>query len=244
MRHYRAVEEGRWWSIPVLANAIHDAVVEALTIEGMDQEMAWLNAPDQDLDRYFQEFYRALLNGVFGLGRRSRVLMVSPEFGSWRLTPERAKGVVEKSGWNEFAQRYAMYAWIEIDRVEAWLWTWLDERNVKAWVSTPRIQEARGVARKALHRAPIEQTLTNTAAPTAVIDPFEVEVLRWFSPIVADCLKRRERLTKESAFKLAMKQYPQISGYWFYTRIYRPPTIPEEWTQRGRPKGSRNKKGK
>src|SRR4051812_10576889 len=79
------------------------------------------------------------------------------------------------------------------------------------------------------------------ASTAAVIDPLEVEVRRWLSEIVAECLPRKERLTKKPAFERALQQFPQINWNWFEERIYKPPTVPEEWTRRGRPTGSRNK---
>ena len=66
--------------------------VEATVFDepGMDREMAAASIPEQDLDRYYTEFFRALQNGLFGRGRRVRVLLASPDFGAWRLTPKRA----------------------------------------------------------------------------------------------------------------------------------------------------------
>jgi len=242
-RYNRAMEERRWWWLHLLAYSIHAAVVEGLVIEGLDREMAEATAPEEDIDQYFREFYRALLNGVFGVRHQTRVRIVSPEFGAWRLTPERAKGVVESRGWNEFVQHYATYAWIEIDRAEAWLWTWLDPHSVTAWVSMPRIQEALVAARKVVP-APTAPNPSTTAPGTAIIDPLEIEVRNWFSGIVADHRNRGGRFTKQQAFNLAKERYPTISEHWFERRIYQPPTVPCEWLQRGRPKGSRNTKGR
>ena len=242
-RHREAAKAESWWWVGRLAASVRDAEVQGLVIEGVDRETAWAAIGDPDIDRYFHEFYRALSNGLFGPGPRARVLMVSPEFGARRLTPERAKNVVERRGWDEFAQRYAPYAWIEIDRAEAWLWTWLDQRSVRAWVSMPRIQEALAASRAVVPRIPIGLNPSPAAPAAVIVDPWETEVRSWLAGVVAS-LETGQRLTRGRAFTLAKEHYPEISEYRFEQHIYRPPTIPREWLQRGRPRGSRNTKGR
>jgi hypothetical protein len=170
-------------------------------------------------------------------------MMMSPDFGPWRLTPSRAMAIVESRGWREFVQLYARFAWIEADRAENWLYTWLDPQCFGLWLSGPNAQEALAARRARIVRTTATPSSATTPV-TAVIDPLVNKVRFWFSGIVVGHVNRGERLTKELAFKLAFAEFPEINRHWFEKHIYRPPIVPGAWTRSGRPRGSLNKKGK
>ena len=123
--------------------------------------------PPLPQDRFYSEFYDALQDG-FGNGRRTRVLLLSRDFGFWRLTPERARIALEKSEWSDFMLKYAGGAWIEIDTAHDWLRGWLDDSTFRDWVSYPPIKRALEAAAKAqpIWRAPIFGSTARSTQPT------------------------------------------------------------------------------
>ena len=69
------------------------------------------------------------------------------------------------------------------------------------------------------------------------------KVQRWFSAIVDECQANGQRFLKAEARKRAVERFPEISPHWFEQHVWAP-MAPRNWTGRGRPKGSRNTKGK
>ncbi|MBV9153863.1 MAG: hypothetical protein JO213_06400 [Alphaproteobacteria bacterium] len=242
-RHERFRQTRTWWSIADLADDI-------------DNRSMPLGFRSPAFARWGEEFYAALANGLFGKGRRTRVLLLHPQEPVRRLTEEYARHIAKTS--HNFGG-YATFAWIRIDDAHDWLATWLDPWFIGRWLSDPRTREALAAIRRLPRRtaptmeagsrtpaSPALPLVENTSAAPVTYgagdDALKVDLERWISKFIADQRAGGHRPTNATAFKMAAECFPTLSEHRFH-KIYRV-MKPVAWTRRGRIPGSHNVKGR
>jgi hypothetical protein len=242
-RHQRFNAAGIWWSIADLEDGINNAAAPF-----------GLQSPDGVC--WNEEFLRGLENGFFGQGRRTRVLLLHPAKPVQRLTARRARHIIETGGLGEFA-RYVATSWIRIDDAHDWLVTWLDDWFVEQWLSVPKVRDALRTAQQmalqksaGAHRANERVVVGGKDNRQSAIgftrgteDPLKSKVAHWISEFVAHHQTHQTMPTREIAFREVSQAFPEINRNWF-DQVYRPPLIPQKWTERGRRPGSRSTKGR
>jgi hypothetical protein len=219
-------------------------------VDDIDERSMPLGDRSPAMARWNDEFFAALMNGFFGHGRRTRVLLLDPKEPVQRLTAERAQQIVEAHGKSGFAG-IVPFACIRIDDAHDWLNTWLDDWFIERWLSAPATTDALRAVRQMQHTvAPMTQSASRSSAASSKAipaeqvaglaqhqfvradDPLEAEVRNWISEFIADCVERGLVRTLNAAFEQAKQRFPAINPNWF-RNVYRPMRPPAGATAAG-----------